>query len=192
MRDQEAVSITVRDSRDDDLPTIAEIYAHHVTHGFGSFEETPPSTEELRRRRTEICAKGLPYLVASEGSVGPILGYAYASPYRTRSAYRFSIEDSIYVAPGAARRGIGRILLTALIERATALGYRQMVAVIGDSGNLGSIGLHRALGFAQVGKLPSIGFKMGRWIDGILMQRALGQGDSTSPVERQHHIHAQP
>jgi phosphinothricin acetyltransferase len=184
MRDQDAATITVRDSRDDDLAAIAEIYAYHVTHGFGSFEETPPSVEELRRRRSEISARGLPYLVASEEADGPVLGYAYASPYRARSAYRFSIEDSIYVAPGAARRGIGRTLLTALIERATALGYRQMVAVIGDSGNLGSIGLHRALGFTQVGKLSSIGFKKGRWVDGILMQRALGEGDSTLPVER--------
>jgi len=184
MRDQGASAIAVRDCRDADLPVITEIYAHHVTHGFGSFEETPPSVDELRRRRADIIAKGLPYLLASDIPAGPVLGYAYASPYRTRSAYRFTVEDSIYVAPEAARRGIGRLLLTALIERVTALGYRQMVAVIGDSGNSGSIGLHQALGFTQVGKLPSIGFKKGRWVDGVLMQRALGDGDTTPPVER--------
>ena len=183
MRDQGAGHIMVRDGRDDDLPAIAAIYSHHVTHGFGSFEETPPSLDELQRRRDEILAKGLPYLVATE-PVGAVIGYAYASPYRTRPAYRFSVEDSIYVAPDAPRRGIGRVLLSALIERTAALGYRQMVAVIGDSGNLGSIGLHRALGFDHVGRLPSIGFKKGRWVDGVLMQRALGKGDSTLPVER--------
>jgi len=187
MRDQEIAKIAVRDCRDGDLPVIAEIYAHHVTEGFGSFEEVPPSVDELRRRRAEIVARGLPYLVASEGATAPVLGYAYASPYRTRSAYRFTVEDSIYVAPGAARRGIGRTLLAALIERVTALGYRQMVAVIGDSGNSGSIGLHLALGFALVGNLPSIGLKRGRWVDGILMQRALGDGDTTLPIERQPH-----
>ena len=183
MRDQSAEHIIVRDSRDGDLPAIAAIYGHHVTHGFGSFEETPPSLDELQRRRDEILAKGLPYLVATEPA-GAMIAYAYASPYRTRPAYRFSVEDSIYVAPDASRRGIGRVLLSALIERTAALGYRQMVAVIGDSGNLGSIGLHRALGFEHVGRLPSIGFKKGRWVDGVLMQRALGNGDSTLPAER--------
>ena len=181
MRDQDAAALAVRDSRDDDLPTIAAIYAHHVMHGFGSFEETPPGVDELHRRRAEILNKGLPYLVASEPR-GQVVGYAYASPYRTRSAYRYSIEDSIYVAPHAVRRGVGRVLLSALLERAAALGFRQMVAIIGDSGNLPSIGVHRALGFREVGRLASIGFKRGRWVDGILMQRALGDGDSTSPT----------
>lgn len=182
MNDQQIVA--VRDCRDDDLRSITAIYAHHVTHGFGSFEETPPELEELRRRHAEVLAKGLPYLVATDGKMGAVLGYAYASPYRARSAYRFTLEDSVYVAPGAARRGIGRMLLAALIERVATLGYRQMIAVIGDSGNSGSIGLHRTLGFELAGKLASIGFKKGRWVDAILMQRALGPGDSTPPTER--------
>lgn len=171
-----------RDSEDGDLPAITAIYGHHVSHGFGSFEEVPPDVEELAKRRAEILAKGLPYLVATDGA-GTILGYAYASPYRTRSAYRFTVEDSIYVAPDAARRGIGRLLLEALIDRCTKLGYRQMIAVIGDSGNDGSIGLHRSLGFARTALLPTIGFKRGRWVDCVMMQRALGPGAGTLPAE---------
>ncbi|HTZ77963.1 MAG TPA: GNAT family N-acetyltransferase [Stellaceae bacterium] len=166
-----------------DLPAIAAIYAHHVKQGLGSFEEVPPDVAELARRREDILAKGLPYFVAVDGR-GQVVGYAYASPYRARSAYRFSVEDSIYAAPDAARQGIGRLLLAALIERCTELGYRQMVAVIGDSGNEGSIGLHRSLGFEHAGLLRSIGFKTGRWVDGVMMQRALGPGDRTLPAER--------
>jgi L-amino acid N-acyltransferase YncA len=173
----------IRDARDQDLTAITAIYGHHVLHGFGSFEEVSPDLDELARRRRDILAKGLPYLVAADPD-GGILGYAYASPYRTRSAYRFTVEDSIYVAPRAARRGVGRGLLQELIERCTNGGYRQMVAVIGDSGNDGSIGLHASLGFARTGLLPSIGFKRGRWVDGVLMQRALGVGDTSPPVER--------
>lgn len=176
-------AVTIRAAHDHHLPAITAIYAHHVAHGFGSFEEVPPGLEELARRRREIVGKGLPYLVAADREDG-ILGYAYASPYRTRSAYRFTIEDSIYVAPDVARRGIGRLLLEALIERCTAAGYRQMIAVIGDSGNAGSIGLHESLGFARAGLLPSIGFKRGRWVDGVLMQRSLGAGDTSLPQER--------
>jgi len=172
-----------RDSEDADLLAIASIYAHHVIHGFGSFEEVPPGVEELTRRRREILGKGLPYLVASDGA-GRVLGYAYASPYRTRSAYRFTVEDSIYVAPRAARRGVGRLLLEALIERCTHAGYRQMIAVIGDSGNDGSIGLHQSLGFARAALLPAIGFKRGRWIDCVMMQRPLGAGAGSPPQER--------
>lgn len=174
----------VRDSEDNDLPAIAAIYGHHVVHGFGSFEEVPPDTEELAKRRREILAKGLPYLVAIDGA-GGVLGYAYASPYRTRSAYRFTVEDSIYVAPGAARRGVGRLLLQGLVDRCTRLGYRQMIAVIGDSGNHGSIGLHESLGFARAALLPTIGFKRGRWIDCVMMQRALGSGGADLPEEIQ-------
>jgi len=173
---------TVRDSSEADLQSIAAIYGHHVIHGFGSFEETPPDVEELGRRRRDILAKGLPYLVATDRA-GGVLGYAYASPYRTRSAYRFTVEDSIYVTPKAARRGIGRTLLEALIERCTRLGYRQMIAVIGDTGNDGSIGLHQSLGFARAALLPTIGFKRGRWIDCVMMQRALGPGGDAPPVE---------
>ena len=172
----------VRDSEDADLPAITAIYAHHVTHGFGSFEEVPPDLEELARRRGEILAKRLPYLVASDGA-GSVLGYAYASPYRTRSAYRFTVEDSIYVAPEAARRGIGRLLLKALIQRCAKAGYRQMIAVIGDSANDGSIGLHQSLGFARAALLPTIGFKRGRWVDCVMMQRPLGPGAGTLPAE---------
>ena len=172
----------VRDSRDADLFAIAAIYGHHVIHGFGSFEEVPPDVEELAKRRRDILLKGLPYLVATEGSDRP-LGYAYASPYRTRSAYRFTVEDSIYVAPEAARRGIGRMLLEALIERCTELGYRQMIAVIGDTGNQGSIGLHQSLGFSRAALLPSVGFKRGRWIDCVMMQRPLGSGAHALPAE---------
>jgi L-amino acid N-acyltransferase YncA len=172
----------VRDSEDADLPAIVAIYAHHVTHGFGSFEEVPPDLEELARRRGEILAKELPYLVASDRARS-VLGYAYASPYRTRSAYRFTVEDSIYVAPQAARRGIGRLLLEALIQRCTRAGYRQMIAVIGDSGNDGSIGLHQSLGFARAALLPTIGFKRGRWVDCVMMQRPLGPGSGTPPAE---------
>jgi L-amino acid N-acyltransferase YncA len=172
----------VRDSDDADLPAITAIYAQHVLNGFGSFEEVPPDLKELARRRREIIAKGLPYLVASEGARS-VFGYAYASPYRTRSAYRFTVEDSIYVAPDAARRGIGRALLEALIARCTTAGYRQMIAVIGDSGNDGSIGLHQSLGFARAALLPTIGFKRGRWIDCVMMQRPLGPGAGELPNE---------
>jgi len=176
-----AAAFTIRDSADADLAAIAAIYAHHVRTGFGSFEEVPPDAAELARRRAEVLARALPYLVASDGGTA-ILGYAYASPYRTRSAYRFTVEDSIYIAVGAERRGIGRALLAGLIERCTAAGYRQMVAVIGDSGNAASIGLHARLGFREVGCLHAIGFKHGRWVDSVLMQRDLGAGDTSLPA----------
>jgi phosphinothricin acetyltransferase len=173
-------AVAVRDSRDDDMPQVEAIYAYHVRHGLGSFEEMPPPLVELRRRREEVLGKGLPYLVAADPA-GTVLGYAYAGPYRTRSAYRFTVEDSVYVRPDLARRGIGRLLLAALVERCAAAGYRQMIAVIGDSDNAASIGLHAALGFRRAGTLRSIGFKFGRWVDGVLMQRALGPGDETPP-----------
>ncbi len=161
-----------------DLEAIQAIYAHHVLHGLASFEETPPDTAELTRRWRAIVDAGLPYLCATEGP-GPILGYAYAGAYRPRSAYRFTVEDSVYVAPGAAGRGIGRALLGRLIDICTDLGKRQMIAIIGDSGNAGSIALHRACGFELVGSFRSIGFKHGRWVDSVLMQRSLGAGDTT-------------
>jgi L-amino acid N-acyltransferase YncA len=170
----------VRDSVEADLDQIATIYAHHVTFGRGSFEEAPPSREELARRRADVLGRGLPYLVA-EDSAGRLLGYCYAGPYRTRSAYRFTVENSVYVAPDAPRQGIGRLLLEALIDRCAAAGIRQMVAVIGDSQNTGSIGLHAALGFRRVGTLEAIGWKHGRWLDSVLMQRSLGPGDSSPP-----------
>lgn len=180
MRVREATAtFSIRDATDADLVVIAAIYEHHVRVGLGSFEEIPPSVAEIARRRTDVLARNLPYLVAA--SAGAILGYAYAAPFRARSAYRFSVEDSIYVAPGAGRQGIGRALLTELVSRCTAQGYRQMVAVIGDSGNVASIGLHESLGFRRVGLLPAIGFKHGRWVDSVLMQRDLGDGAATPP-----------
>ena len=174
------LGFTIRDAADDDLAVITGIYEHHVRKGLGSFEEEPPPQAEIARRRADVLAKGLPYIVAV-GAAGAILGYAYAAPYRARSAYRFSVEDSIYVAAGNAGRGVGRALLAALVTRCTEAGYRQMVAVIGDSGNAGSIALHERLGFRRVGLLPAIGFKHGRWVDSVLMQRELGEGAATLP-----------
>jgi phosphinothricin acetyltransferase len=162
-----------------DMAAIQRIYAHHVLHGLASFEETPPEVAEMTRRWTAIVEAGLPYVCAVEREA--LLGYAYAGPYRPRSAYRFSVEDSIYVAPEATGRGIGRALLTALIARCTEIGKRQMIAVIGDSANLASIELHRACGFRAVGTFAAIGFKHGRWVDSVLMQRELGAGADMLP-----------
>jgi L-amino acid N-acyltransferase YncA len=175
-----AAAFVIRPSKDADLPAVAAIYGHHVRFGLGSFEEEPPDLAELARRRAEVLARKLPYLIAA-ADAGTVLGYAYAAPYRARSGYRFSLEDSIYIAPAALRRGIGRALLGALVARCAAGGYRQMVAVIGDSGNAGSIGLHEQLGFRRVGLLPATGFKHGRWVDSVLMQRELGDGAATLP-----------
>ncbi len=150
---------------------VAAIYRHHVLHGLASFEEVPPDEAEIRARFEAVRKAGLPYIVYEEE--GQILGYAYAGPYRTRSAYRFTVENSVYVREGYGGRGIGRALLTALIERCAAGPWKQMVAVIGDSENHASIGLHRALGFRMVGTLEKVGFKFDRWVDSVLMQRAL-------------------
>jgi phosphinothricin acetyltransferase len=170
---------TIRPAADADLPAVQAIYAHHVLHGSASFETVPPDLAEMTRRHADITRRGMPYLVADVG--GEVLGYAYAGPYRPRAAYRFTLEDSVYVAEGAAGRGVGRLLLDRLIADATALGYRQMLAVIGDSGNLGSIALHERAGFTHLGTLQSVGFKFGRWLDVVLMQRALGAGDAELP-----------
>lgn len=172
-------AILIRESIDADVDAIQRIYAHHVLHGFGSFEEVPPTVEDIALRRGGFLALGMPYLVAEID--GMVAGYAYASPFRPRSAYRHSVEDSIYVAPEATRRGVGRALLDELVARCTALGFRQMIAVIGDSQNLGSIRLHEASGFYHAGVLKSVGRKLGRWVDSVMMQRALGPGDSTPP-----------
>jgi len=177
----EAGGLLIRPSRDDDVGAIAAIYGHHVLHGVASFEEVPPGEAEMARRRSEIVGRGLPYLVAERE--GRMLGYCYAGPYRTRIGYRFTVEDSIYVDPGAVGRGIGRVLLAAVIEQTAALGYRQMIAVIGGSETVASIRLHAALGFAQIGVFPAIGFKFGRWIDSVYMQRPLGLGQTTVPQE---------
>ena len=170
----------VRPAAAADIPAVAAIYALHVQTSFASFEETPPTAEEMRRRFERIVALGLPYLVAE--IEGGVRGYAYAAPYRERSAYRFTVENSVYIHHGWGRRGIGRVLLAELIERSAAAGKRQMIAVIGDSGNAASIALHAALGFRHAGTLPSAGFKFGRWVDSVLMALPLGDGDATLPA----------
>lgn len=163
----------------EDLPAIQAIYAHHVLHGLASFEEAPPGTDEIRRRFEEVTSKDLPWLAADFGGV--LAGYGYCAPYRMRSAYRYTVEDSVYVRQDFHGRGVGAALLEALIERCTALGHRQMIAVIGDSAHEASINLHASCGFLRVGTLRSVGFKFGRWVDSILMQRPLGPGDATPP-----------
>ena len=172
-------TVLVRPSSPADLPAIQAIYAHHVMHGFGSFEEVPPDVDEIAARRLALVERGLPHLVAEAD--GRILGYAFAGPYRPRPAYRYTIEDSVYVAPEAVRRGVGRALLAALLEICEAGPWRQMVAVIGDRGNTASVALHAALGFHEAGHLKAVGFKLGRWVDVVIMQRALGTGDDDDP-----------
>ena len=163
----------------DDLPAIQAIYAHHVLTGLASFEEQAPSLSELGRRFEEARATKLPYLVADFG--GMVAGYGYCALYRTRSAYRYALEDSIYVRPDAQGRGVGSALLAELIRQCEALGYRQLIAVIGDSAHAASISLHASQGFLRVGTLRSVGFKFGRWVDSVIMQRPLGSGDATKP-----------
>jgi len=174
--------VRIYDVQVQDLPRVQAIYAHHVLNGLASFEETVPTLEEMRRRYETTQAQGFPYIAAEAGPSPSLAGYAYAGPYRTRPAYRFSIENSVYIAPESIGQGIGRALLSELIARCTTLGYRQMIAVIGDSGNAASIGLHQALGFAHAGTLRSVGFKFGRWIDSVIMQRPLGTGDGDLPT----------
>ena len=171
--------LLIRPSRDGDIAAIAAIYGHHVLQGVASFEEVPPSEAEMARRRGELVARGFPYFVAER--VGRVVGYCYSGPYRARIGYRFSVEDSIYIDASEVGRGIGRALLAEIIERSTELGYRQMIAVIGGSETLPSINLHKALGFTHVGVFTGIGFKFGRWIDSVYMQRALGPGDTAPP-----------
>jgi len=170
----------LRDSTPGDVPAIAGIYGHWVTHGLASFELDPPAEAEMARRREAVLAGGYPCIVAE--AAGRVLGYAYASAYRTRPAYRFAVENSIYVAPDAGRSGVGRALLTALIGRCETLGFRLMVAVIGDSGNAASIALHRSCGFVHAGMLPAAGWKHERWVDSVLMTRALGPGATCPPA----------
>jgi len=176
-------SWSVRDSSDADVTDITQIYGHWVEHGLASFELVPPSPSTMAQRRLSILADGFPYLVAVDSS-GGLLGFGYASWYRTRPAYRFSCEDSVYVSPIALRRGVGRRLLDELVRRCTAMGFRLMVAVIGGSGNAPSIELHRSAGFEMAGVLPSIGWKHGRWVDTVLMVRPLGAGNHGPPIER--------
>lgn len=169
----------LRDATPADLPAITAIYTHHVLFSTATFEEIPPPLAEMTARFDAIAAQSLPYLVAEVD--GAVAGYAYASLYRTRSAYRFTLEDSIYIGHGMHRRGLGRALLAALLARSEALGYRQMIAVIGDSTQAASIGLHHALGFTHAGLYRSVGLKFGRWLDTVLMQRSMGEGDRTAP-----------
>ncbi|CAN7519695.1 GNAT family N-acetyltransferase [Acidovorax sp. LjRoot129] len=170
---------TIRPSTDADLPAITAIYRHHVLHGTGTFEIDPPSEADMATRRADVLAKGLPWVVAEKD--GRVLGYAYANWFKPRPAYRFSAEDSIYVADDARGLGLGRKLLTELTAAAEAAGVRKLLAVIGDSANAGSIGVHRALGFTDVGVMRSVGWKFGAWRDIVLMEKSLGAGDTTSP-----------
>jgi phosphinothricin acetyltransferase len=173
----QTASLLVRPSASADLDAIRDIYASAVTRGTGTFELEAPDLSEMARRREDVLAKGLPWLVAEQDN--RVLGYAYANHFRPRPAYRFSVEDSIYLHPDAQGRGIGKVLLAELLARCQAAGARQMLAVIGDSANLGSIRVHRAVGFEPSGTLRSVGWKFGRWLDVVLMQRPLGAGSAT-------------
>jgi phosphinothricin acetyltransferase len=172
--------LTLRPSNDDDVAAITVIYGHHVLHGTGTFETDPPSEADMKARRADVLGKGLPYLVAEQH--GRVLGFAYCQWFKPRPAYRFSAEDSIYLHPDAAGQGIGKQLLAELVRQAEAVGIRKLIAVIGDSANAGSIGVHRAAGFTQAGVIQSCGWKFGRWLDIVLMERAVGAGDSTPPA----------
>ena len=170
---------TIRPASPADIPAITRIYDHAVRHGTASFEIEPPDEAEMARRMKSLRDGGYPYLAAELD--GAVAGYAYAGPYRTRPAYHWSVEDSIYVDPSAHRRGVGRALLERLIDESTRRGFRQMIAVIGDSAQMASIELHRAAGFRLVGNIENVGFKFDRWLDSVIMQRALGPGAATPP-----------
>lgn len=173
-------ALSIRPSTPDDVAAITQIYAWNVRNGAGTFEIDAPDATEIERRRNGVLALGLPWLVAERGAT--VLGYAYANAFRPRPAYRFCVEDSIYLAPDAFGQGLGRLLLAELLARCQAWGARQMLAVIGDSANVASIGVHRALGFEHAGTLRSCGWKFGRWIDVVMMQRALGPGAACAPT----------
>lgn len=174
-------SFRLRDSVDADVSSIAGIYAHWVRYGLASFELEPPEADEVARRHAGLIGARYPYLVA-EDDHNKVIGYAYAGPYRSRPAYRFTCEDSVYISPDACGKGVGKELLRALIPRCEEIGLRAMVAVIGDSANAASIGLHKTLGFSHVGTLPAIGWKHERWVDSVLMVRALGKGNTSAPI----------
>ena len=171
----------IRPSTEDDLPAITAIYAHHVLHGTGSFETEPPSLADMAARRADVLSKGLPYLVAEFD--GKVAGFAYGNWFKPRPAYRYSVEDSIYTSPDVQRKGLGRALMAELLLRFEAAGIRKVMAVIGDSANLGSVGIHLAFGFTQVGVVESCGWKFGAWRDIVIMQKALGAGDTQPPQD---------
>ncbi len=176
-----AAPFTLRAALEADIPAITALYGHYVRASLATFDTVAPSEAEMAQRRGDARAAGLPFLVAADRR-GEALGFAYAGYFRPRAAYRFTLEDSIYVAPEVTRRGIGRALLTRIIEEASVAGFRQMIAMIGDSANAASIGLHEMAGFSRAGLLPAVGFKLGRWIDCVVMQRALGLGSATPPL----------
>ena len=173
-------SFTIRDTTEADIPAITAIYADAVLHGTASFELDPPDEAEMLRRFRTMCDQGYPY-IAAEAANGTLLGYAYANAFRSRPAYRWTVEDSVYIDPAARGLGLGRALLSEIIERCTTLGFRQMTAVIGGADHAPSIKLHEALGFSHVGVLRHSGFKHGRWLDTVIMDRPLGDGDATLP-----------
>jgi L-amino acid N-acyltransferase YncA len=170
----------IRPSTDADLDDVQAIYAHHVLHGTGTFEVDPPSRDDMKARRLDVVGKGLPWLVAVQN--GQVIGYAYCNWFKPRPAYRFAAEDSIYLAPAAQGRGVGRALLAELAAQAEIAGVRKLIAVIGDSANTGSVGVHAAVGFQPVGMLKSCGWKFDRWLDVVLMDKPLGQSDTAPPV----------
>ncbi len=172
--------VVLRAARESDVPTITALYGHSVVTGTASWELAPPSIDEMGTRFRSVIGQGYPYFVAVID--GGVVGYAHAGVYRPRPGYRHTVEDSVYVAPSAQRRGLGRTLLSALIDECTLQGYRQMIAVIGDAANAASIRLHTAQGFVEVGRLPAIGRKFDRWLDSVLLQRALGEGAATPPA----------
>jgi L-amino acid N-acyltransferase YncA len=171
--------VIIRDAEAGDLPAITAIYAHHVLHGTGTFEEEPPDEAEIAARVAKVQEAGCAWLVAE--NEGQIVGYGYFAQIRDRSAYRYTAEDSIYVRDDVRGMGVGKALVQALLHRATERGFRQMIAVIGDSDNVGSIGLHASLGFRQIGVMKAVGMKFGQWVDVVNMQRALGEGERTLP-----------
>lgn len=171
----------IRPSREEDIPAITAIYGHHVLHSTGTFETEPPSVADMTTRRADVLSKGLPYLIAEEE--GKIVGFAYGNWFKPRPAYRFSVEDTIYLAPELHRKGLGRALLAELLARLEAVGVRKAMAVIGDSANAGSVGVHRSLGFTEVGTIASCGWKFGAWRDIVIMEKTLGAGDTQPPVD---------
>ncbi len=174
---------TIRPSSDFDIAAITTIYGHHVLHGTGTFETTPPSESDMAQRRADVLAKGLPYLVLEEAGV--VVGFAYCQWFKPRPAYRYSAEDSIYLAPTAQGKGLGRLLLIELIAQAERAGIRKLIAVIGNSANHGSIGVHKSCGFSPVGVLSHCGWKFDRWLDVVLMDRAIGHGSAIAPAQSQ-------